>query len=341
MRRLAVLPLLLATVTLAACGGDDSSSSPAAGSGTTTGASQADAGAFPATITHALGSTTIPSEPKRVVTVGLRDQDTLLALGVKAVGAMDWFQQGTFAKWPWENWGGTPPTVVSTGGFEVNFERVAAQRPDLILGSYQELSEGDYDKLSKIAPTVAQSAKYKPYNTPWREETRTLAQSVGRTAVANQKIKAVEDRYAKVRAEHPEYADQEAMVIDPSGGKVFAFSSTDPRGQFLKELGFQSSTRIDKLAKGGFGLELSDEQLKTIDVDKLFVLIDKNNRNKIVDNPLYERLAVVGRGDAIEVPYYDAPQTGAAIAFNTVLSLPYAIDKTVELIDASEAAKEQ
>jgi iron complex transport system substrate-binding protein len=67
------------------------------------------------TIEHARGSTTIQSEPKRVVTVGLRDQEPLLALGVKAVGAMDWFQQDTFAEWPWEKraWSGKPPQVVA------------------------------------------------------------------------------------------------------------------------------------------------------------------------------------------------------------------------------------
>ena len=338
MRRLGVLPLLLATVTLAACGGsDDDGTSTTAATGTT--AAQA-TDSFPVTVTHARGTTEIPSEPKRVVTVGLRDQDTLLALGVKAVGAMDWFQQGTFAKWPWEDWGGAPPKIVSTGGFEVNFERVAAERPDLILGVYQDISKGDYEKLSKIAPTVAQSSKFKAYTTPWREETRTIAQSVGRTEAAEKLITSVDERFSKVREEHPEYRGKEAMIIDPSGGNAYAFSSTDPRGQFLKEIGFDSSTRIDKLAKGEFGAELSDEQIKTLDVDKLFVLIDENNRSKFFDKPLVKQLDVVKRGDVVEVPYYDQPQTGAAIAFNSVLSLPYAIDGTVKLIADTEAKKQ-
>ncbi|MEV4421368.1 iron-siderophore ABC transporter substrate-binding protein [Patulibacter sp. NPDC049589] len=339
MRRRSLLPLLLVSLTLAACGGDDDQATTTpAGSGSGTTAAKA-TDAFPVTITHARGTTTIPSEPKRVVTVGLRDQDALLALGVKAVGAMDWFQQGTFATWPWENWGGTPPKIVSTGGFEVNFERVAAERPDLILGVYQELDKGDYDKLSKIAPTVAQSGEFKPYTMPWREETRVIAASVGRKAKGEELITSVEARYAKVRQEHPEYRGKEAMIIDPSGGNVFAFSSNDPRGQFLQELGFDSSKRIDTLAKGEFGTEVSDERLKTLDVDKLFVLIDKNNRNKLFDKPLFKRLDVYKRGDVVEVPYYDQPQYGAAMAFNSVGSLPYAIDGTVKLITANEAKK--
>jgi iron complex transport system substrate-binding protein len=331
MRRLLLLPILLLALALGACGSDDSSDD-----ASSTAAAPAAGGAFPVTVTHALGTTTIEQEPKRIVTVGLRDQDTLLALGIKAVGAMDWFQQDTFAKWPWENWGGSPPKVISTGGFDINYEAVAAQRPDLILGIYQDLDDAKYKKLSAIAPTVAQSAKFKPYTTPWRDETRSIAEAVGKKEKAEKLIGQVDERFAKVRAAHPEYRTQEAMIIDPSEG-FYAFSSTDPRGQFLKEMGFDSSTRIDKLSKGEFGADISQERLKTLDVDRLFVLADKNNRKKLFGNKAFANLDVVKEGRVIEVPYYDAPQTGAAVAFNSVHSLPYAIDGMQKLIDANVA----
>lgn len=253
---------------------------------------------------------------------------------------MDWFQQDTFNKWPWEDWGGEGPKVVSTGGFDVNFERVAAERPDLILGIYQDLGEGDYKRLSQIAPTVAQSADHKPYTTPWREETRAIAEAVGRKEQGEQLIKGVDERFAKAREEHPEFKGEEAMIIDPSGDSVYAFSSTDPRGQFLAELGYDSSKRIDELAKGEFGTEVSGERLDVLDVDKLFVLADKNNRAKFFDKPLVKQLDVVKRGDVVEVPYYDRPQTGAAVAFNSVHSLPYAIDGMLKLIADNEAKKQ-
>jgi len=186
-RRLACCVALLALVG-AGCGSDDDADE---GGG---GGAAATQEAFPVTIKHARGTTTIDAPPKRVVTVGLRDQEPLLALGVKAVGAMDWFQEDTFAKWPWERdaWGGTPPKIVSTGGFDINFERVAALRPDLILGLYQEIKSADYKRLSKIAPTVAQSAEHKPYTTPWRDETLTAAESVGRKADGQELIDDVD-----------------------------------------------------------------------------------------------------------------------------------------------------
>jgi len=48
-------------------------------------------GAFPVTIEHRYGSTTVPAEPQRVVALGLTDVDPMLALGVKPVGFVDWY----------------------------------------------------------------------------------------------------------------------------------------------------------------------------------------------------------------------------------------------------------
>ncbi len=333
--RILLAALLLLATLAAGCGdGDDAADSR---STTQPAAAAAAADAFPVTIKHAHGSTTIRSEPKRIVTVGLRDHEPLLALGIKATGAMDWFQEGTFAKWPWERagWGATPPQLISSGGFEINFERVAAQRPDLILGVYQDIKPGDYKRLSRIAPTIAQSAEHEPYTMPWREETLTIAEAVGRKAQGQKLIDEVDAKFAKVRADHPEFKGKEAMMADPSTGQFFGFTSVDPRGQFLEELGFESSTAIDKVSKDGFGAELSNERLKLVDVDYLFLLLDKKNRAKVFDKPLFKRLDVYKRGDVVVLPYYDPPQYGAAVAFNSVLSIPYAIDGTLKQIAAA------
>ena len=201
--------------------------------------------------THALGTTTIPSKPTRVVVVGYTDQEPLLAMGVRPVGAMDWFGQGTFGKWPWEReaWGDEPPVVVSSKSYEIDFEKVAAQRPDLILGLYAELKRGDYDKLSKIAPTVAQ-AKGDAYTTPWRDMTRVAAKAVGRVEEGEKLIEQTEARFAAFRKAHPETAEQTALVVDAGTApkSYYPFSSKDPRGQFLRELGYKPSAKIDKLA---------------------------------------------------------------------------------------------
>ncbi|WP_256977835.1 hypothetical protein [Rhodococcus sp. 14-2470-1a] len=72
-----------AALLLSACSSssDDTASTPTSGSESS--------GAFPVTVDHAFGETTVESEPQRVVSVGYTEQDTLLALGVIPVGVTD------------------------------------------------------------------------------------------------------------------------------------------------------------------------------------------------------------------------------------------------------------
>jgi iron complex transport system substrate-binding protein len=65
----------------------------------TVAAASADA-AFPLTIKHKYGSTTIEKVPERIVTVGLTDHDALLALGVVPVGTTEWFGEYPSSVWP-------------------------------------------------------------------------------------------------------------------------------------------------------------------------------------------------------------------------------------------------
>jgi len=315
-------PLLVLLLLLAGCGGKEE---PAAGGGSST----AESSAFPVEIEHALGTTTIPEEPKRIVVVGYTDQEPLLAMGIKPVGAMDWFGQGTYGKWPWERdaWGGKPAAIVSSKSYEINFEKVAAQRPDLILGVYQELKKPDYEKLSQIAPTVAQ-AKGDPYTTPWRDMTRTIAKAVGRTDEGEQLIEKTEARFAAFRKAHPEAAEQVALVVDAGTApkSYYPFSSKDPRGQFLRELGYKPSAKIDELAGKTFGAEIAKERVDLLDVDRLFLLIDTPARKRLAQDDLFNRLDVAKEKRVTDLAYYTSDQLGAAVAFGSVLSMPYAID---------------
>src|SRR3954453_12812301 len=86
------LPLLLT-----ACGSDDTES-PAAADATS---GEADGGTFPVTVEHKFGETVVPEEPKRVVSVGVSEQDVLLQLGVVPVGVTEWYGEQPDATWPW------------------------------------------------------------------------------------------------------------------------------------------------------------------------------------------------------------------------------------------------
>jgi iron complex transport system substrate-binding protein len=141
---------------------------------------------FPLTLEHKYGSTTIEAVPERIVTVGLLEQDPLLALGVTPVGTTEWFGGYPGSIWPWAQplLGDTVPTSVGDAT-AVDAERIAALDPDVILALYSGLTQEQYDQLSGIAPTVAQPAEYVDYGIPWQELTRTVGAIVGKAAEAD------------------------------------------------------------------------------------------------------------------------------------------------------------
>ena len=91
-------------------------------------AAPAAAQAFPVTVEHIYGTTTIPAQPLRVVSVGMHEQDFLYALGIAPVGVKEWWGEHPYATWPWAEAArqavGAEPEVMDTSG--VNLEWVLA-----------------------------------------------------------------------------------------------------------------------------------------------------------------------------------------------------------------------
>jgi hypothetical protein len=74
---------------------------------------------------------------------------------------------------------------------ELDFEKITALQPDLIIGVYSGFTEEEYNTLSKIAPTVAQSGGYIDFGMPWQEQTRMIGRTLGRTEQAEQMVAGV------------------------------------------------------------------------------------------------------------------------------------------------------
>ena len=84
----------------------------------------------------------VPAEPQRVVSVGVTEQDVLLQLGVVPVAVTEWYGEQPDATWPWAHdlLDGAHPEVLHTdNGLE--FEKIAALHPDLIVGTNAGLTK--------------------------------------------------------------------------------------------------------------------------------------------------------------------------------------------------------
>ncbi|MGC0363460.1 iron complex transport system substrate-binding protein [Rhodococcus sp. 27YEA15] len=324
-RMFVALVAAASTVGLSACGTVEESSplTPSSGSD-----------AFPVTIEHARGSTTVEREPERIVSLGYTDHEPLLALGVEPVAMAQWWGSGLDESWPWTKdfWNGRTPTYVNKGG-DYNFEQIASLAPDLIIALYADIDEETYEKLTAIAPTVAQSKDYDAYTTPWTDMTRTAGKAVGREAKAEQLIADTERKFAAARDAHPEFAGQTATIVNMDTPESYVFSSQDPRGLFLSSLGFSLPPAVDTFVGAQFGDWLSNERYDILDaVDRLIVMADTEGAKALAANSLYQRLPAVKNGNATVVRYIEEPPVGAAMSGNTVLSIPYAIDQLTAML---------
>lgn len=110
------------------------------------------------TLTHLFGQTVIKEPPKRVVSAGFTEQDDLLAVGVVPIAVTNWFGDQPFAVWPWSapKLGGARPVVLNLDN-GIPVDQIAGLKPDLIVAVNAGLDADTYQKLSAIAPTVAQS----------------------------------------------------------------------------------------------------------------------------------------------------------------------------------------
>ncbi|MEU9032631.1 iron-siderophore ABC transporter substrate-binding protein [Streptomyces sp. NPDC048383] len=320
-----------AALVLSACGGGgEKAESKPSGE-----ASAKSGGTFPVTVDHKYGSTTITAEPKKVVTLGLSDQDAVLALGVKPVGSIAWFKEEPYGKWPWAKdlWGSTPPQVVGERD-EYNMEKIAALKPDLIIAQYSGMKKEQYDTLSKIAKVVAQPKGAEDYQASWQVMTKQIGKALGKDAETDKLISGIDARFKAVRDKHPEWKDKTVVVGEPiEPGKFAAFSPKDPKVIFLTEMGFTTSEAYRTALGKENVAELSSERFDVMEADRTVWLGTADTEAAMKADPLYTKTKVNMEKRDLFLPY-DSPDIGAALSFNTVLSIPFAIDQVVPKLEA-------
>ena len=293
--------LLLA---LAACGGGASSEQ----------ASESPAASTGATITHRFGTTAVPANPSRVVTVGFNEQDFTIALGVEPVGVREFLGYDAPQR-PWLPEALRGKAIPTVGSSEIAYEQVAALAPDLILGINGYIDQAAYDKLSAIAPTVAQTDAYADGGTPWDQQTLQTGAALGRQAEAQQLVDDVRGRFTSVRGANPSFTGKSASFLlggDRAG--VYSLSTTDYRTGWLTELGLTVPTK---------DATVSLERLDTVDAD---VVMAEGLPGSVTGSPLWGALGAVKEKRFVDFGSFDQ-DFAAALGFNSPLSLPFVLQE--------------
>lgn len=327
----AAAALALATTGLAAC---STGATAQKGETATPSVGEAEAGAFPVTIEHAYGKTTIEEEPQRVVALGWSDPDVVLSLGVVPVGASNnswggtqegstiWFDEALA-----EIEGAEAPTRIddTSSGIAGAVGDIAKLQPDLVLATNSGMTRAEYTKLSKLGvPVVAYPGK--AWMTSWRESLEIVGQALGRNELADEVEAEVEGTLAGAQEDHPSLVGTSHFVswIDPTDTSSVGVYG-DSRATVLTEVGMTQPDWVEDVTKGEAYGTISAERAATLEADLALMTAESQaEAEKIAGDKLISKIPAVAAGNV----WWDLPDHATAYALDvaTTLSLPYMVD---------------
>lgn len=307
------------------------------------GSSQAEAGAFPVTIEHAYGETTIEEEPTRVVALGWSDPDVVLSLGVVPVGASNHSWGGTktgstvwFDEALAEIDGAEPPTRIddTSSGIAGAVTDIAKLQPDLVVATNSGMTKAEYQKLSKLGvPVVAYPGE--AWMTSWRDSLDIIGKALGRTELADEVEADVENALAEAKEEHPSLVGTSHFVswIDPTDTSSVGVYG-DNRATVLEEVGMTQPAWVEEVTKGQAYGTISAERAADLEADLVLLTAEsRSEADRITNDKLIAKIPAVAEGNV----WWDLPDHSTAYALDvaTTLSLPYMVDHLLPELEAT------
>ena len=264
---------------LTACGG-------AASSDDTSGTGEA------YTVQQAMGETSLPGTPDRIVVLDSPHLDALVALGVTPVGATE---SGAGSGFPAYLSGSLDGTKSVGATAEPDLEAIAALVPDLIIGS-KVRHEKIYDQLSAIAPTVFSVNS----GTDWQEQAHITAAAVNRNEEMNELLTGLSERAVSIGRDVGADGKTASMVrFRPNNFRLYGPNTFS--GSILTQVGFNLGERDWNEYSM---LELSPENYGQIDGEIVFYTNpggDPNSTTMHTVTALWGAQPGVQNGSAFEV----------------------------------------
>lgn len=260
------------------------------------------------TVTHALGTTEVPVEPQKILTLDTQSLAFLVALDetptASCTTASDEFPKVLAPL--------VEGKVSSLGDCfsQIPYERIATVDPDFIIGYATFMESADpeaYTRLSAIAPTVGitfdQFDRVGPIV--------GFGQAVGKTDEAEARLEEF-DAFIERSAQRFEGDSGTVAVIEASTPGAFTLYSDDFYFcSLMVRLGFEFAPRVQQIE--GYSedsarvFELSLERIPLLELADTIIALDPSRQGteqgdafqKALDNPLWQQLPAVQNGQVV------------------------------------------
>ena len=248
-------------------------------------------------VTHAMGTTTVPDEPQRIIVLTNEGTEAVLSLGLTPVGAaQSWLGD------PWYDHIADAMADAESLGTEsqIDLELLAVLEPDLILGNKQRHEE-IFPQLSAIAPTVLSER----LRGDWRVNFELYAEAVGKTDKGAEILTGFDQAVAALSDKLGDYLLEEVSVIRFLPAQIRIYQLDSFSGFILREVGF---ARPENQNVEDFAIRTGKESIPDMDGDRIFhftweVGYGTGNtvRDDALNDPLWQALSAVQEGKVHEV----------------------------------------
>ncbi|WP_405641173.1 ABC transporter substrate-binding protein [Streptomyces uncialis] len=335
IRRRGAVRLLLASATTLAlvtgCGAQDDGGS----GGDSKDSAPGSAKGFPVSLTNAWGTTKVGEKPVRVATVSDGDTSIALALGLVPVitpDVEDGDRTAEYKQRALDDLGvGKLKTYDDTDG--TDYEAIAAEDPDLILGMNTWEMDADYAKLTPIAPVVTFEDKKHADTLTWQDRLTTAAKALG-----------LEDRAAKVIAANRKAVRDAATANPILKGKTYTYTVVHPEqvtfmsygdqdpGVF-EDLGLRKTANAKDYSATKNGVSL--ENLDQLEADVLLVTYPFGDEgllssSELEGNKLFRSLNAVQKGHFAVIPAENT--LSSSIAYPDALSASWVVEELTPIL---------
>lgn len=260
---------------------------------------------WPRTITHELGETTIPEQPKRIVSTSLSTTGALLAIDAPLIAtavtsAGDGADEnGFFSQWA---------DVAVARGVDVlyrdstlDIEAVMAAEPDLIIAvtSGADAAADSFAELEAIAPT----AVFNYGDKTWQELALELGEATGLEANAEQVIEDFDSEVQRVAAAIDVPAGTSNIIVYNGAGAETAFAkATGPHATLLTSLGFDVAYAPDDMdaseqARQDFAFLSIENTVAALTAETVFLASGEESvREDLLTTPVLQNAPAISSG---------------------------------------------
>ncbi|MET8983495.1 iron-siderophore ABC transporter substrate-binding protein [Streptomyces sp. NPDC004539] len=261
-------------------------------------------GAFPRTVKHFEGSTTIKAEPKKIAVLSTGQLDDLLTLGVVPTASTRAENAGLVPDYlndAFPQYKSALKSMTDAGTRQApNLESLATAKPDLILVN-KSLADL-YPKLTKIAPTVVTAGQ----GINWKRDLLLVGDATGKGQAAQKLLDGIVAD-AKAKGTAVTGSPTVSMIrFTPDRTRMFGVSSFTGSLAVDMGLGRPASQQFRAVSQ-----DISSEKIDTADADWIFYSVQgdasKTDAASTVAGPLWKGMKGVKAGHAVQVdddPWY-------------------------------------